>query len=169
MVRWVLQGGRIQGIDKEHGLYPHTVRGSFTLRGVQIVDCGAQACQVTYRDPESDTPLASANENTNTSGRTTRTVAEMALKNAQDASRMRARTTTLSTGDDVRDIDFISPWLRHCHTTWRNSAHEPVVGTRSGDTALPRYHPRSARPRKATTGRAPSRRRKSQDPSNAQD
>lgn len=46
----------VEGIDKEHGGYPHCPRGVHMLKYVKLLDCGAQGWQIVYREPESDTP-----------------------------------------------------------------------------------------------------------------
>jgi len=46
----------IRGIDKEHAVYNHSPRGEVLYEDCTFEDCGAQGVQITYRDPESDTP-----------------------------------------------------------------------------------------------------------------
>lgn len=47
----------VRGIKAEHAFYIHSPRGNLTFKGCIIQDIGAQGIQITYRDPESDTPL----------------------------------------------------------------------------------------------------------------
>lgn len=51
-------GVSVEGIDKEHGWYPHGSRGHTVFRGCKAVNCGAQAYQEVDRDVERDVPYA---------------------------------------------------------------------------------------------------------------